>query len=302
MSPRLRTVSLAFLAASAFVLSGALPGPFGTIAGGPAFAQGNGGSHGGGGGGNSSSSSSSHGGGGSSASSSSASSGSNGKSSTAPGRTKTSSQFASASSHSSSGTPKALIRQYVLATGLKQGDVARVLKSWNSLNRNLRAFAATAGKTKSLPALQVAYIRDNALAEDQLAAFTALGGDPNNPPSQDQFDAASSYLAAQQLLAEADGGTGVDAATVLADPNSFDPALVDAANTVNDYGGPDAQTVVDQFNAWSDYQTAEAAAADAFKAASVSYRNADQATLDSLRNLVDDIVATQGLDTLASNP
>ena len=59
--------------------------------------------------------------------------------------------------------------------------------------------------------------------------------------------------------------------------------------------------MVDQYNAWTDYQTAEAAATDAFKAASVSYRNADQTTLDALRKLVDDIVKTEGLDTMVSN-
>ena len=181
----------------------------------------------------------------------------------------------------------------MLETGLKQGEVASMLKSWNSLNRNPRAFLNNVNNLKSLPGLQVAYIRDNMLAQTQLAAFVALGGDPTNPPTAQQLQDAQTYLSAQAAL----GAAGVDAATVLADPTSYDPALVDAANTVTNYAGADAQTVVDQYNAWTTYQTAEATAVDAFQAASVSYRNADPATLDALRTLVDDIVTTQGLDT-----
>ena len=295
MSRRFRTVSLAVLAASALALTSPLPSAFGVLGSQPAFAQGHGGgsSNGGGGGGGGGGGSNS-GGGGSSASSNAHSS--NGNSGTAHGHSGASTQSASLGQQSSKGTPQAVIRQYVLATGLKQGDVARTLKSWNSLNRNPRAFAAALNNPNSLAALQVAYIRDNMAAQQKLNDFLTLTQGDTTPPTAQQYADASAYLSAEQMLADA----GTDAATVLADPTS-DPALIDAANTVTNYIGPDAQTVVDQYNAWTDYQTAEATATDAFKATSVSYRNADQATLDALRKLVDDIVTTEGLDTMVSS-
>jgi hypothetical protein len=284
MSAKLRNISLALLAGAALVVAGALPRPSGLFGSQPAFAQGHGGGHGGGGGSSHSSSSgggSSHSGGsgGSATSANTQSTSHNRHANTVHSQSRTRNSYAYSGSQSGSGVPKAVIRQYVLETGLSQGEVASTLKSWNSLNRNPRAFAATLNNPHSLAALQVAYIRDNMLADQQLAAYEALGGDPASPPTEQQ------YQDAQQVLSDA----GVSATDVLNDPSSYDQSVVDAA------------TVVAQYDAWTSYQTAAATATDAFKAASVSDRNADPATLDALRKLVDDIVKSEGLDTMVSS-
>ena len=285
MSPRLRNLSLALLAGAALVVAGTLPTPFGALGLRAAYAHGNGGG-GGGSGGNGGSSN--HGG------------GAGNSASTSHGQSGLHANVAS-TGNQSSGTPHSIIRQYVIATGLSQGQVASQLKSWNSLNRNPKAFAAAMKNPNSLPALQIAYIKDNVTAQADLAAFVKLGGNPNNPPTLQQDQSAQAYISASQELAAAK----VTAATVLAaPPGTYSQALVAAATTVNSSSFTsvaDAQTVVDQYNAWSTYQTAEATALDAFKAASVSYKNSSPATLDALKKLVDSIVTTEGLDTMVSN-
>ncbi|MDP2620365.1 MAG: hypothetical protein Q8P46_09340 [Hyphomicrobiales bacterium] len=207
------------------------------------------------------------------------------------------------------GTPKAVVRQYALATGLKQGELASALKSWNSLNRNTQAYLNNMNNPKSLPGLQIAYIRENLKSQAALDSFIALGGDPSSPPAEADYAAAQAVLDAQaaldaQALLDAEAAAPgtytpdeVAAAEALVSAYSGDPqAVIDA------YSGDDPQTVVDQYDAWSDYQTAETAAQDAFAAASVSYgASYDQAKLDEVRSYVDAIVEMKELDTLVAD-
>ena len=133
MSRQLRRFVPAFVAAFAFLLVNAAPSSIDMFGVAPAFAK-----KGGNGGGN--------GGGKSNKSSKSASAGgtSNGKSSTAPGKVKLNGATTTLASTNAKvqGTkmPKSIVRQYVLDKGLKQGEVASLLKSWNSLNRNEQAY------------------------------------------------------------------------------------------------------------------------------------------------------------------
>lgn len=293
-----------------------------------AFAQGNGGGNGGGGdngNGGGSGNSEGNGGGNSSAGgngngfpSAGGGNGSGpGQSATAPGQTKFStndSGTTSAKSKSSAAAlqanqpaPKAVVRQYVIETGLKQGDVAKLLKSWNSLNRNMQAYIANLDNARALPGLQFAYVKANLTAQADLASFINLGGDPTNPPTAADLQVAQDALAAQQVL---------DAEAVLTDPTATDEAKAAAQVIVDAYAGDDPQTVVDQFaanyafapqtiidqyNAWITYQAAETTAQDAFVAASVSYKATySDATFGELRALVDAIVAKKGLDTLVT--
>jgi hypothetical protein len=278
----------------------------------PAFAQGkSGGSGGGGGGGGGGSSNAGSGGGGGGGGSSNAGSGGGGSGSNAqanlaagapslnaPGKNKTSNPTGIASATvegatpaASGGAPKAVVRQYVIAQGLNQGEVASLLKSWNSLNRNPRAYEATMGNLDSLPGLQYAYVGASAATQEALAGFEALGGDPTNPPTD--TDAA----AAQTLINQYDAWVAYQSA---ADPEAADELLAafvalggDPANPPTEAELDAAQTVLDQYNAWTAYLDAEAGAADAFLAASVSYQNGDtdEATLAELRALVDGIIA-----------
>jgi hypothetical protein len=333
MSRPSRRFAPALLAAFAFLLVNAAPASIDMLGVAPAFAKkgGNGGGNGGGGG-------NGNGGGKSNKGNKSASAGgaSNGKSSTAPGKAKLSgTAFASANAKvQGTKTPKSIVRQYVLANGLKQGDVASLLKSWNSLNRNEQAYLNNMDNPNSLPGLQIAYIRENMNAGAALAAFESLGGSLANPPTETDLLAAQDALAAEAVL---DAQAVLDAPIVLdeyaADPLSHTDeeflaaqAVVDgyaggaaAAQTVVDgYTGDDpqtvvdgfaaaysfdAQTVIDQFNAFTDYQGAEALAEDAFLAASVSYKGElyDEAVFGDLRETVDAIVAMKGLDTLVAD-
>jgi hypothetical protein len=186
-----------------------------------------------------------------------------------------------------------VVHQYALANGLKQGDVASSLKSWNSLNANPNAFLNKLDNPNSLHGKQAKYICDNATSQTALTDFTNLGGDPANPPSADDFAAAQAYLSAVALLG------GADPATVAADPESS-PEQIDAANLIlaSTLTGDTAQGVVDQYNAWTLYQGAEGAAEDSFLAASVSYKGAtyDDA-MTALRGTVDGVITQKGLDT-----
>src|SRR3990167_7020241 len=198
MSRQLRRFVPAFVAAFAFLLVNAAPSSIDMFGVAPASAK-----KGGNGGGN--------GGGKSNKSSKSASAGgaSNGKSSTAPGKTKLvgTTKLASANPKAlGTKTPKSIVRQYVLEKGLKQGEVASLLKSWNSLNRNEQAYLYNMDNPNSLPGLQIAYIRENMNADAALTAFTDLGGIPDNPPDETDLFAAQDALAAQAV---------VDAQTVL---------------------------------------------------------------------------------------
>lgn len=296
MSRRLGPVALIFLAASAFVLVNAVPSSFDMFGIEPAFAKkgGNGGGGGGNGGGGGKSK-------GSKGGSHASAGGSNGKSGTASGKTKLKGTTTLASSNAKAlGTksPKSVVRQYVLANGLKQGDIASLLKSWNSLNRNPQAYLNHLDKPNSLPGLQIAYIRGNMDAEAALAAFETLGGDPLSPPTEeqsvaaelavDQYDAWVAYQAEPDPVAQAD---------LLA---AFEALGGDPLAPPTEEQSIAAQSLVDQFGAWTSFQGAETFAQDAFMAASVSYKGGvyDEAIFGELRQHVDAIVGLKGLDTL----
>ena len=211
--------------------------------------------------------------------------------------------------------PNTLVGQYAYANDLKQGDLASLLRSWNSLNRNEQAFLNNVDNLASLPGRQLAYIRDSMNAGGLLADFEALGGDPENPPTDEDLMAAQDVIAAQAVLdAEAvlaaqeliasglyeEGDPEYIAASELVGGYEGDPqAVVDAYEAgeltpqeiVDAYeGDPDA--VIDQHDVWDAYQTADAGALDAFLAASVSYSgDYDEATMEELRLHVDGIIA-----------
>ena len=167
----------------------------------------------------------------------------------------------------------------------------------------------------SLPGLQIAYIRGNMNADASLADFQLLGGNPDDPPEEADLLAAQDALAAQAVL---DAQAILDAAAL--DPASYTPDEIAAANEVvlgyagaidpqtvvdgfaANYSLP-AQTVIDQFNAWTTYQGTAALAEDAFLAASVSYQGElyDDAVFGDLRKVVDEIVGMKGLDTLVTD-
>lgn len=186
-----------------------------------------------------------------------------------------------------------VVHQFAVANGLKQGELASSLKSWNSLNANPNALLNNLDNPDSLHGKQAKYICDNATSQAALAGFTDLGGDPTNPPSADDFAAAQAYLADMALLG------GVDPVTVAADPNSTQEQI-DAANRIlaSTLTSDTAQNVVDLYNAWTLYQGAEGAAQNSFLAASVSYKGASyDDAMTALRGTVDGIITQKGLDT-----
>jgi hypothetical protein len=197
------------------------------------------------------------------------------------------------------GKPQAVVREYALANGLKQGEVASLLKSWNSLNRNEQAYLNNLNNPNSLPGKQVAYIRQNMTADTALSEFETMGGDPLNPPTEDAAQAA------QATIDLYNAWTAYQAAT---DPTVQADLLADfealggvQATPPTEPEATEAQAVIDQYGAWTSYQQAETAAEDALLAASVSYgANTDAETLADLRETVDVIITTKGLDTLVS--
>jgi hypothetical protein len=188
------------------------------------------------------------------------------------------------------GAPHAVVRQYVLANGLKQGDVASTLKSWNSLNANPKAFLNNLNNPNSLLGKEAQYICDNAGSQADLTSFIALGGDPANPPTAQNASDAQAFLDAQVILG------GLDPATVASDPNSYTPDQVTAANLVlnSSFDTTSAQAAVDQYDAWTAYQATAQKASASFAAASVSYRGSTD--LSKVRAAVDGVVAQKGLD------
>lgn len=192
-------------------------------------------------------------------------------------------------------TPHAVVRQYALANGLKQGDVAKTLKSWNSLNANPKAFLNNLDNPNSLKGKQAQYICDNATSQTALTDFTDLNGDPNNPPTAQDATDAQDYLDSLALLGEDDPQTVVDAPD-----GTYSDAEIAAANTVlnSQFNDADsAQAVLDQRAAWLAYQGSAQQASDLFAAASVSYHGTTDLT--DLRKTVDGIIALKGLDTSA---
>jgi len=190
-------------------------------------------------------------------------------------------------------TPHSVVRQYALANGLKQGDVAKLLKSWNSLNANPKAFLNNLDNPNSLKGKQARYICANAESQTALSSFTDLGGDPANPPTAQAAEDAQSFLDALALLGD------TDPATVVGAPDSYSEEEVAAATLVLDSSldADSAQAVLDQRDAWATYQNATQKASDSFAAASVSYKGSTDLT--AVRQTVDGVIAQKGLDTSA---
>jgi hypothetical protein len=300
MPRRLRLFLTAAIASSAFLFVSAAPSTFAPFGNEPALAKGKGSGKG------------------SSKKKSSGKSGSKGKSSSSQGKSSSAPGQGTGVASASAAVPKSIVRQYVLENGLKQGDVASQLKSWNSLNRNEQAYLNNMDNPNSLPGRQIAYIRDKIAAEGALAGFIATGGDPLDPPSEDEVNTAQ---AEADLLADQ-----YDAWTAYQDALDFDSANPDLANPelTASLGaewdaisgglteGPSeddalaAQTQADQlatqYDAWTDYEAAKTAAQDAFVGASVSYNGTpyDEETYGPLREQVDGIIALKGLDTMVT--
>jgi hypothetical protein len=194
------------------------------------------------------------------------------------------------SGEAASSTSHSAVRQYTLANGLKQGDVAKSLKSWNSLNANPKAFLNNLDNPNSLKGKQAQYICDSAGSETALSSFTDLGGDVQNPPSEEAAADAQEYLAAVASLGDR------MPADVIDDPESS-PAEVAAAKLVRDSSldADGAQAILDQRAAWLAYEGSAQKASDSFAAASVSYHGSTDLT--ALRKTVDGVIAQKGLDT-----
>lgn len=282
MANSFRLLLTAAIASSAFVFVSAAPSTFAPFGSEPAFAKGKGSGKG-------------------SSKKSRGKSGSKGKSSSSKGKSGSAPGQGSGVASASAAVPKSVVRQYVIANGLKQGDVASLLKSWNSLNRNEQAYLNNMDNPNSLPGLQIAYIRDNIAAEGALADFEALGGDVLDPPTEeesaaaqsliDQYDAWTAYQEADPADVETQAGLLADFEALGGDP--LDPPTEEDSAA--------AQTLTSQYDAWTTYEDAEAAAQDAFQSASVSYGDEiDEGTFDELRGKVDGIIELKGLETLVT--
>lgn len=227
---------------------------------------------------------------------------SRGKSSSASGKANSGTKGSVANASASAGKPKAVVRRYVIEKGLKQGEVARVLKSWNSLNRNEQAYLNNMDNPNSLPGMQIAYIRDNLAADLAFAKWEAVKGDLVTPPTLDQSTAA------QFVIDRYDAWTAYEDA-LAEDPT--DPALAGLLSDFEALGGDPlspptaedstaAQLLVDQYDAWDAYDDAKMAAENSFILASVS-DNSDaysQETHGDLREDVNAIIALKELDKL----
>ena len=281
MRHKLRHLSTAIIASSAFLMMTAAPSTFVPFGSETAFAK----EKGSGKSGNKSE-------GKSGSKKGSSGSGKNGKSSSAPGGV----------AKASAGKPKAIVRQYVIENGLKQGDVAKLLKSWNSLNRNEQAYLNNKDNPNSLSGLQIAYIRDNIEAEAALAEWEAIKDNLVEPPTEDQSIEAQALIEqfnAWTAYKEADPADLEGQGVLLAD---FEALGGDQSNPPSEDQLIVAQTLADQYDSWTAYQDAETAAYDSFVSASVSYSGDvyDDATFVELRDTVDAIVDLKELDTLVS--
>jgi hypothetical protein len=295
MSYRLGHVALAFVVGFAFLLTNAAPFSFELFGIEPAFAKKGGKSDGRGGGGGKSGKGGSH----------ASASGGNGKSGAPPGKIKLNNATSVAKAKTtglgvaSTGTPKAVVRQYVLLNDhLKQGDVAKLLKSWNSLNRNEQAYLNNIGNLNSLPGLQIAYISENMEARAAFAAFDVLDEDEVPPTPEEDAAAQLSISQYEAWLAYQDAVGSPEEVELFAAFNELDEDGIPPTQEQYD----DALVLTDQYDAWTAYEGAETEAQDAFMAASVSYKGEiyDAATFGELRKLVDEIVALKNFETLLS--
>ena len=121
--------------------------------------------------------------------------------------------------------------------------------------------------------------------------------DAQNPPTEADSLAAQTVVDQYQAWVAYQNADPTDPDTQAALLAAFEALGGDPLNPPLEADALAAQTVVDQYNAWTTYLDAEAGAADAFLAASVSYKNAnlDETALAELRALVDAIVATKDL-------
>jgi len=194
-----------------------------------------------------------------------------------------------------SGSPHSVVRQYVLANpGLKQGQVASSLKSWNSLNANPKAFLNNLDNPNSLLGKEAAYICASSTAQSDLTKFNELVP-TGTPPTSDEVKAAQDFLKAEATL-------GADIPQTVVDHPDQYPGEVDAAKLLlanlklaTPLTDETAQATIDAADAWTAYQKADASAAGAFATASVSYKGSTDLT--ELRKTVDAIIAQKGLDT-----
>jgi len=182
------------------------------------------------------------------------------------------------------------VHQYALATGMKQGDLASSLKSWNSLNANPHAFLNNLDNPNSLLGKEAKYVCDDAVSQTALTDFVSSGGDPANPPTQSQLDAATAYLGALATLADINSS--------LADQEAANAVIAANAALAVPLTSDSANTVIAQFNDWQAYQAADAAAQGSFLAASVSYKGATyDSGMAALRTTVNGIITQKGFDT-----
>ena len=194
-----------------------------------------------------------------------------------------------------SGSPHSVVRQYVLANpGLKQGQVASSLKSWNSLNANPKAFLNNLDNPNSLLGKEAAYICASSTAQSDLTKFNDLVP-TGTPPSPDEVKAAQDFLTAETTLGTLDPQKVVDNPNLYPDKVAAAKLLLANLKLATPLTDETAQATIDAADAWTAYQKADASAAGAFATASVSYKGSTDLT--ELRKTVDAIIAQKGLDT-----
>ena len=178
------------------------------------------------------------------------------------------------------------------------GDVASMLGGDNSINGLKGNFLgklerAEMGLNPNAPwSKQLTYFRDNAFAGEATNAFTAAGGDLDNVPKQEQFQAAEEYLvaeeylAAQTLLEDTEGLVAYseeEIANATEIVNTYEGA--NAQQVVDNYSGDNAEDVVAQYEAWGEYETAEETASSSF----------DEAFSSGEREMIDAIAEYSGI-------
>jgi len=216
--------------------------------------------------------------------------------------------------HTSNGKPNAVVRQYVLESGQKQGDVAKMLKSWNSLNRNEQAYLNNMDNLNSLPGKQIEYVRSSiAATEAALAETTALDAffetyghsNPDDVPNNVEHTAANAALDAAELDTAYETLEDYTVAKATDSPfvenQVYEDALA-AEATIAEY---EAWNGTDEVDGVADLQAeaeaAEMAAQDAFMEASVSYSGEYNGYMADVREHVDAIIDLKELDMLVED-
>jgi len=208
-----------------------------------------------------------------------------------------------ASAATSPNSAKAIVRQYVLETGLKQGEIARLLESWNSLERSEQAYFNNLDNQNSLPRLHIAYIRGNSIAEGALARFLMIGGSLDNLPREVETRAARLFVDQYNAWAIYRDAVQTDPFDLALDGMLADFLALggDPINPPTEEESRAAQMHADQYDAWATYQDAETVAKETF-IASVNRSSDvdDHLTYDKLHKRGDAIVELNGLVTLVS--